>query len=81
MSTRPRPQLSERELAVLRLVAAGFGNPEIARELFISENTVKNHVSSILTKLEADNRVQATVRGIREGLIDPASPRAWADAQ
>jgi two-component system NarL family response regulator len=79
-STSPRPRLSERELVVLRLVAAGLGNPEIARELFISENTVKNHVSSLLTKLEADNRVQATVRGIREGLIEPASPRASADA-
>jgi DNA-binding NarL/FixJ family response regulator len=80
LSTRPRPQLSERELAVLRLVAGGFGNPQIARELFISENTVKNHVSSILAKLEADNRVQATVRAIQEGLIEPARPRASADA-
>jgi DNA-binding NarL/FixJ family response regulator len=73
-SQSTRPKLSERELAVLQLIACGFGNPEIAQLLFISENTVKNHVSSILTKLDVDNRVQATVRGIRDGLIEPPSP-------
>jgi DNA-binding NarL/FixJ family response regulator len=73
-SRSTRPKLSERELAVLRLIASGFGNPGIAQELFISENTVKNHVSSILTKLAVDNRVQATVRGIRDGLIEPPFP-------
>jgi DNA-binding NarL/FixJ family response regulator len=63
--------LSERELTVLRLVASGFDNYGIGQELFISENTVKNHVSSILTKLGVANRVQATVRAIRHGLIEP----------
>jgi DNA-binding NarL/FixJ family response regulator len=66
--------LTERELSVLRLVVAGLGNHEIADQLYISENTVKNHVASILVKLGVDNRVQATVRAITEGLVDPAEP-------
>jgi NarL family two-component system response regulator LiaR len=70
----PEPtELSQRELAVLRLMTAGLGNTEIAVRLYISENTVKNHVSSILTKLGVDNRVQASVRAIRDGLVDPAA--------
>jgi DNA-binding NarL/FixJ family response regulator len=76
---RPDPvatQLSERELGVLRLMAAGLGNTEIAGQLYISENTVKNHVSSILNKLDVDNRVQAAVRAIRDGLLDPVEPPA-----
>jgi DNA-binding NarL/FixJ family response regulator len=68
--------LTERETAVLRLIVAGLGNPEIAGQLYISENTVKNHVSSILTKLDVDNRVQASVRAVREGLVDPTAPEA-----
>jgi DNA-binding NarL/FixJ family response regulator len=68
--------LTERETVVLRLMATGLGNHEIADQLVISENTVKNHVSNILMKLDVDNRVQATVRAIVEGLIDPAEP-AW----
>lgn len=68
--------LTERETAVLRLIVAGLGNPEIAGRLYISENTVKNHVSSILTKLDVDNRVQASVRAVREGLVDPTAPEA-----
>jgi DNA-binding NarL/FixJ family response regulator len=76
---RPAPEateLSERELGVLRLMAAGLGNTEIATQLYISENTVKNHVSSILSKLEVDNRVQAAVRAIRDGLVDPVESPA-----
>jgi two-component system NarL family response regulator len=73
----PEPtDLSERELGVLRLMAAGLGNTEIATQLYISENTVKNHVSSILMKLDVDNRVQASVRAIRDGLVDPAQSAA-----
>jgi DNA-binding NarL/FixJ family response regulator len=53
---------------VLRLVAAGKENREIAEELTISEPTVKNHVSSILAKLEVDNRIQAAVYAVRNGL-------------
>jgi DNA-binding NarL/FixJ family response regulator len=67
-------ELTEREIAVLRLMALGLGNHEIAVKLYISENTVKNHVSKILMKLDVDNRVQATVRAIAEGLIDPGEP-------
>jgi DNA-binding NarL/FixJ family response regulator len=66
--------LTERELAVLRLIVAGLGNHEIADQLYISENTVKNHVASILVKLGVDNRVQATVTAIVQGLVDPGEP-------
>jgi DNA-binding NarL/FixJ family response regulator len=69
-------RLSERELAVLRLMTDGLGNTEIAAQLYISENTVKNHVSSILAKLDVDNRVQASVRAVRDGLIEPLQPVA-----
>lgn len=65
----PRPELTDRELEVLGLMAAGAGNQAIAQQLFISDNTVKRHVSSILEKLEAANRVQAVVRAYRSGLL------------
>ena len=64
----PRPHLSDREREVLELMVEGYDNAEIAKALFISQNTVKNHVSAILCKLEVDNRVQAAVRAVR-GLI------------
>jgi DNA-binding NarL/FixJ family response regulator len=57
--------LTEREREVLDLMSEGRSNGEIAARLFISQNTVKNHVASILTKLGADNRVQAVVRAVR----------------
>jgi DNA-binding NarL/FixJ family response regulator len=60
--------LSERELDILRLVAKGCDNDEIAERLFLSPRTVKNHVSSILAKLEMDNRVQAAVYAVRKGI-------------
>ena len=60
--------LSERELDILRLVARGCDNDEIAEQLFLSPRTVKNHVSSILAKLEMDNRVQAAVYAVRRGI-------------
>ncbi|MGB2710249.1 MAG: response regulator transcription factor [Conexibacter sp.] len=62
-------QLSDREKQVLRLVASGRENDEIARELFISSHTVKNHISSILLKLHVANRIQAAVRAVREAMI------------
>jgi DNA-binding NarL/FixJ family response regulator len=54
---------------VLELVAEGHDNAEIAERLFISQNTVKSHVSNILAKLQVENRVQAAVRAIRGGLF------------
>jgi DNA-binding NarL/FixJ family response regulator len=67
-SEGPRPRLTDREHEVLDLMVEGYDNAEIAKTLFISQNTVKNHVSAILFKLEVDNRVQAAVRAVR-GLI------------
>jgi len=61
-------QLSARELEVLRLIALGKENSEIAAELNISPRTAKNHVSSILNKLELPSRVQAAVYAVREGV-------------
>lgn len=61
--------LTERELEVLRLMAAGFGNRTIADALFLAEGTVKNHVSSILLKLGARDRTNAVLRALREGIL------------
>jgi DNA-binding NarL/FixJ family response regulator len=61
-------QLSPRELDVLRLIARGLDNAEIARELSISPRTAKNHVSSILGKLGVSSRVQAAIYAVRRGL-------------
>jgi DNA-binding NarL/FixJ family response regulator len=63
-----RAELSVRELEVLRLIANGKDNAEIARELVISPKTVKNHISNILVKLQIDNRIQAAVYAVRSGL-------------
>lgn len=68
-SSAPVARLSQRERDVLRLVAAGRDNDEIAGELFISPHTVKNHVSSILAKLGVANRIQAAVWAVREALV------------
>ena len=62
--------LSARELEVLNLLARSMSNREIASELFISENTVKNHVSNVLSKLEARTRVEAVTSALSTGLID-----------
>jgi DNA-binding NarL/FixJ family response regulator len=64
-----RGVLSPREAEVLRLVAAGRDNPDIARELYISQSTVKRHVEAILEKLGVDNRVQAAVAAVRRRLV------------
>jgi DNA-binding NarL/FixJ family response regulator len=61
--------LSEREVDVLRLLAAGKHNAEIAQELFLSPHTVRNHVSNILAKLHITNRSEATAVAIRAGLV------------
>jgi DNA-binding NarL/FixJ family response regulator len=61
--------LTPRELEVLALVARGLDNAEIAQALYLSQHTVKNHVSSILIKLQVENRIQAAVRAVRGGLV------------
>lgn len=66
----PAPRLTERELEVLKLVARGANNRDIAKELFISENTVKNHVRNILEKLHLHSRMEAVVYAVREKLLD-----------
>ena len=62
-------ELTARELEVLELIARGMDNPEIAQALFLSQHTVKNHVSSILVKLQVENRIQAAVRAVQRGLL------------
>jgi DNA-binding NarL/FixJ family response regulator len=64
-----RAELTEREREVLRLIAEGKENAQIAEELFISVQTVKNHVSNILAKLEVENRVQAAVQAVQGRLL------------
>jgi ATP/maltotriose-dependent transcriptional regulator MalT len=61
--------LSEREVEVLRLVAAGLSNRDIGQQLFISEKTVKSHLSNIMGKLGVVNRTQAVDQGRQFGLI------------
>jgi DNA-binding NarL/FixJ family response regulator len=64
------PRLTDRELEVLRLVARGLNNRDIAKDLFISENTVKNHVRNILEKLQLHSRMEAVMYAVREKLLD-----------
>jgi DNA-binding NarL/FixJ family response regulator len=63
------PQLSPRELEVLRLVAAGRSNPEIARSLFIGEATVKTHLLHVFEKLEVNDRTRAVTRAMELGVL------------
>jgi NarL family two-component system response regulator LiaR len=69
LSTNPFTELSDREMEVLRLIAAGSSNAEIAEELVISEKTVKGHVSNILSKLHLVDRTQAAVYAWQEGIV------------
>ena len=66
----PVLKLTDREMEVLRLVARGMNNRDIAKELFISENTVKNHVRNILEKLQIHSRMEAVMIAVREKLIE-----------
>ncbi len=68
--------LTERELEVLRLVSQGLSNKEIASKIFITEYTVRTHVSNILSKLHLASRTQAALYAVREGLVseDPSDP-------
>jgi DNA-binding NarL/FixJ family response regulator len=66
---RERVELSPRELEVLRLIAQGKDNTEIAEALYLSHSTVRNHVSNILQKLKTKNRVQAAVYAVRKSIL------------
>ena len=66
----PPPKLTDREMEVLRLVAQGLNNRDIAAQLFISENTVKNHIRNILEKLHLHSRMEAVVYAVREKLLE-----------
>lgn len=63
--------LTEREIEVLRLVAQGVSNPEIAQTLFITVNTVKTHLRNILDKLQLENRTQAATYAVQKGIVSP----------
>lgn len=66
-------ELTTREISILQLVAEGKTNREIASDLYISENTVKIHLRNILEKLHLQNRIQAAVYAVRQGLVDETS--------
>ena len=66
----PTPRLTDREMEVLKLVAKGLNNRDIAKDLFISENTVKNHIRNILEKLQLHSRMEAVVYAVREKLLE-----------
>ena len=68
-ATAIRSELSERELDVLKLIANGKDNADIAGVLHISPKTVKNHISNILMKLQIENRIQAAVYAVRSGIV------------
>lgn len=62
--------LTTREMEILKLIVSGKTNTEIAKELMLSVHTVKTHVCSILGKMAVSDRVQASVKAIREGLVE-----------
>jgi DNA-binding NarL/FixJ family response regulator len=74
--SRDLSELTPRELDVLRLMARGLGNTEIAERLSVSEATVKTHVAHVLEKLQVDNRAQAVVAAYESRLVAPGEPEA-----
>src|SRR4051812_608881 len=74
-------ELTTRELEVIRLVAAGEPNKQIAAELAITERTARTHVSRILRKLRVSSRTQAALWAVREGLADGEEERGWRKAR
>jgi len=70
-AARPSQVLTEREREVLSLVAQGRTNREIGQALFLSENTIKYHLKSILAKLHLNNRAEAVAFALRSGLVNP----------
>jgi DNA-binding NarL/FixJ family response regulator len=66
----PLEKLTDREEEILKLLAAGLSNKEIAQQLALSEGTVKNHISAILAKLHANDRTQAVLTALKRGLVD-----------
>jgi len=77
VATAPLEPLSTREVEVLDCVAQGLSNKEIARELYVTEQTIKNHITSVLRKLDVNDRVQAVLYGVRNGWIE-IGPRPYA---
>lgn len=76
-STPREDMLTEREMAVLRLVAIGASNSEIAEKLMVSVNTVKSHIANILDKLQLDNRTQAARYALNRGLVLKGEENRW----
>ncbi len=70
LDEEPLEKLTDREEEILKLLAAGLPNKEIAQQLALSEGTVKNHISAILAKLHANDRTQAVLTALKRGLVD-----------